>query len=1165
MKLSKRKVCSVILSMIIIASSIAVPAYGAASNNSASQITAIDGNENPSFAIGGLSEKSGELPERIVEKNYNKKLAGSDNLKQKSFKIVGKSENPMGRTVVSTVQTFIGFDVYGTDQNFHVSNAGIIEFIAGSTVEDIENKIISMNFSSKYSQEDVLTAVEKHLGFAPDYEVTPKPEIILYPISGKYHYVYEVEVEASSPCYTSCTYYIDASDLSVMTVNNHIQGIDDEIPVLGSGIGQSGDSMNLKMVYNTSDRKYYLKNTVDSFKTSYGYNGGSIPNPENEISQFNPAPTVDAVFSHTDDYFDSDENTAESYWDWNVIYQKAAVDAHSNVTKVIDFFKNEPFNRNSQADNDAVNTNGFFVVEKDEDVDENINMHVLISTTGNTNQVPEAWGNKNYMSFNCVPGKDGKTISSCLDVVAHEYSHGILKFEGLTGSELETTAIHEGVGDVFGVLAEYFIENENSKDVWIIGEDILEEGQAWRRDTSNPDIKTYAAYNNNKSERAGAGLITRAASLMALGGENVNAIDYEKLANIFYDAINDGYLTNETSLKEFATYAVQAASLLYGDNSEACISTRNAFIEVGLLDKTTEPPTSLEAVSGFGIGQSGEIRPLNISKDENGTYYLKDINKKFGTFLGYPEQFSDKAKVGSLFSEPDNNFDSSDSNALQDDAVDAHYNLEKVIEFFSNAPFYRKGHDDIGSDLVLCIVDSKLPFAGAEKNYIQILAGHGINGASAAHYIDILAHEYTHVMLFASGLSDKDQESLALHEGLADVFGVLAEYYIPNDYTEDQFVWIHAREFGEGVRDCANPTIDDYDDYTNENPDSHEGGGVITKAANLMAVGGYHNEVMVNAIGYDKLARIFYKVINDGYLTNEISLKQFANYAVQAARSLYGANSEAFKSTKDAFIAVRLLDKTPENLRSMQIDDMKVKLTWDMEQGKKVGIYSKNPGTEDIPVLITSTYNSEYTIDTLDGSIDYCVAYVDYSDIRTSEYSNAVNIEKLTQNAPTNFRLTNRSGLLIQFSWNGTKGDKFALYRKRSDTNDEFVKIAETENSQITVDTLRGICDFKVAVVSSDGTRISPFSDAKTVDAYSYGPRNFELNKLTGTFSWEQDEQDTRYAVYKVKSDTSDAPQIVAETRETSLMVNKESGYDYQVAVIDLDGNRISYFSNTAR
>ncbi len=78
------------------------------------KVSAIDSYDNPSFMIGELSEKSGEAPEKIVEKNYNMKLNSSGNFKNISYKQNREFKNSMGRTVISTTQTLNGFSVYGT-------------------------------------------------------------------------------------------------------------------------------------------------------------------------------------------------------------------------------------------------------------------------------------------------------------------------------------------------------------------------------------------------------------------------------------------------------------------------------------------------------------------------------------------------------------------------------------------------------------------------------------------------------------------------------------------------------------------------------------------------------------------------------------------------------------------------------------------------------------------------------------------------------------------------------------------------------------------------------------------------------------------------------------------------------------------------------------------
>ncbi len=802
MELSRRKVCSVLLSVGIIASSIGASAYAEEKKDYISKGASI---ETPSFVIGELSEKSGESPEKIVEKNYGKELKGSGSLEQKSFKQIRKFKNSMGRTVISTTQTFNGVRVYGTDQNFHINDDGVIECVAGSRVEDIESKVISKNFSAKYSQKDVLNAVEKYLGFKPDYKTPPQPEIILYPVSGKYNYVYEVNVEAFSPCYISCTYYIDAGSLSVINVNNHIRSVQGDIPVVGSGIGQFNYSRELQIVQNNG--LYYLRNANENLVTSTA-----------TVDRYNSNPVFGAVFSEPDSNFNSDNSTN---------YQNDAVDAHANVTKVSSFFRNAPFYRNGN--------------------DGNGNEVKVAIITNSSAYTPSAYSDINYIGFNTFQGPNGKSTSCCVDITAHEFTHGILRSEGMLGYQNETLALSEGVADVFGVLGEYFITNDGSTDDWLMGEDI---------------------YN------------------------------------------------------------------------------------------------------------------------------------------------------------------------------------------------------------------------------------------------------------------------------------------------------------GGCIRDCANPEITNYSDYLAlQYPTSIQGAGIITKAASLMAMGGTHNGVTVSAIGYGKLARIFYNAINDGYITNDTSLKQFANYAVQVANLLYGGNSQAYRNVKDAFTAVGLLSAPPPSFRLIYVSGMNVQLAWDTTSGSRVGVYRKGAGTNGEPVLIDNTTSTTgLLVSTLSGSCDFYAAYVDASGNRLSTYSNAINIDKMTKSAPTNFGMTYRSGLSVQFGWSGTTGEKCAIYRKISDTNDEFVKVGETTSNQMSVDSLIGKCDFVAAIVSSDGIRLSPFSNVYSVETYLSAPANFNVTDgttSTVTFFWNAAAAANRYAVYRTPYGTNEAPVKVAETKNTSMVVYTTTGrYNYQAAIVDLEGNRISSFSS---
>jgi hypothetical protein len=80
---------------------------------------------------------------------------------------------------------------------------------------------------------------------------------------------------------------------------------------------------------------------------------------------------------------------------------------------------------------------------------------------------------------------------------------------------------------------------------------------------------------------------------------------------------------------------------------------------------------------------------------------------------------------------------------------------------------------------------------------------------------------------------------------------------------------------------------------------------------------------------------------------------------VQAANLLYGGNSQALQSTKDAFISVGLLETPPTNFRLIYFDGLKVQLSWIGAEGANYRVYRKSSGTKDESVLIGTTANTE--------------------------------------------------------------------------------------------------------------------------------------------------------------------------------------------------------------
>lgn len=549
MKSAKKIVSAVLLSVSLVTSSF--PWVYANTENPVNNVKpgAIQAQEViPSFLSGSLTAASDKAPQQIVEQ-YILQEAQKYQLPSVQFKVTEQFVNSMNRTVVKTVQTYNGVPVQNSDRNYFINSDGVIVYIVGSYVYDIADRMSLAVKPEEVSQDTILSVIEKDLGFKPIYTETPKSQLLLYPVDGKYNYIYKVNIKFKNPAFKSYIYYLYASNLSVLGKNN--QELSLEEPAVGSGIGQSGMvKQPLKMVKDNN--VYYLKNTVEKLKTIH---------------------ELDGIYSENDNNFDTDTG---------LNFQKDAVDAHYNMTNVINFFKGAPFYRNGNDDNGSE-----YTIE-------------IIKDSGN---VFNAFADTNEVRIGAGKGLAGKSVAFAVDAMAHEFTHGILKSEGLGDSSdghfefnpplTERLSLHEGISDVFGTICEYFLPSEGTSD-WTIAEDtgtIL-------RDCANPVIDTYNEYNrrileceNDRSLKypkphEGGGVITKAASLMAMGGTfknvTVNPIGMEKLAEIFYHAINDGNMVYDMKFSQFAAALVESSEALYGADSAEVNSVRKALGAVGL-------------------------------------------------------------------------------------------------------------------------------------------------------------------------------------------------------------------------------------------------------------------------------------------------------------------------------------------------------------------------------------------------------------------------------------------------------------------------------------------------------------------------------------------------------------------------------------------------------
>ena len=164
--------------------------------------------------------------------------------------------------------------------------------------------------------------------------------------------------------------------------------------------------------------------------------------------------------------------------------------------------------------------------------------------------------------------QSGQWISS-LDVVAHEYGHGV---DDRTPGGISQAGTQEFVGDVFATLTEYYDNQSASYDGpdWTIGEEINLVGQGPIRDMANPaavgDPACYTSSIPSTEVHAAAGPGNHFFYLLSQGGTSrcdsttVSGIGIQNAGKIMYNAML--MKTSSSSYLKYRTWTLTAAKNL---------------------------------------------------------------------------------------------------------------------------------------------------------------------------------------------------------------------------------------------------------------------------------------------------------------------------------------------------------------------------------------------------------------------------------------------------------------------------------------------------------------------------------------------------------------------------------------------------------------------------
>lgn len=306
-----------------------------------------------------------------------------------------------------------------------------------------------------------------------------------------------------------------------------------------------------------------------------------------------------------------------------------------------------------------------------------------------------------------------------------------------------------------------------------------------------------------------------------------------------------------------------------------------------IVDKYNALAHGASSAKVKGIGGNGSERTLDAVL-ENGIYYLKDTTRpskgQILTYDAYNTQYYSELP-GYLVSDPDGVF----NDERQKAAVDAHYNLGKVYDYYKDV-LNRDSFDGKGASIINS-VHGGYKFNNAFWNGTQMVFGDGDGQmfTNFASSLDITAHEFTHaVTQYTAGLEYRN-ESGALNEAFSDIIGIAIENK-QNDWLIGEDSYTPNIE-GDALRSMENPRLynqpDHMRDYLYVNYDKggvHFNSGIPNKAAYLMG----------KETGKETMAKIYYHALSN-YLTRTSNFMDARDAVILSAIDLYGKDSKEHK------------------------------------------------------------------------------------------------------------------------------------------------------------------------------------------------------------------------------------------------------------------------------
>ena len=225
-----------------------------------------------------------------------------------------------------------------------------------------------------------------------------------------------------------------------------------------------------------------------------------------------------------------------------------------------------------------------------------------------------------------------------MDVMAHEFTHGVTQFTVGLAYQDQPGALNESISDVFASMAKQRMLGQTAAEAdWLIAAGLFmpginanalrsmrEPGTAYDDPQIGRDLQvgSMADYVVTDTDSGGvhinSGIPNRAFALAAL---DIGGFSWEKAGQVWYDTLVNGQLSARAGFESFAQATVTSARRLFVNDPSVAEKVQAAWVEVGLL-----AAVDLTAYQVWGQGlasrqvRQSAARPAQAgSTDEPGT------------------------------------------------------------------------------------------------------------------------------------------------------------------------------------------------------------------------------------------------------------------------------------------------------------------------------------------------------------------------------------------------------------------------------------------------------------------------------------------------------------------------------------------------------------------